>query len=243
VADSKLCRKDLGEGRWCVVLLLGTRSSDALVKPPRTADLAPERECLHELGLNLRPCLRAPLLVLDFAQDTVDPKPRVPEALVGVALFVHFVFGPHGVSGSDPSCRSSAAQVEQRMGRPIGKLHATAKTRTWRAFSSGNDNGLPTPRRRASCSAARGCRACDYATARVRGVSRSQRRCSRKKRNVDRSLPLRPARVPRRGAVTPGTCLGERPQKSAKHPPVLEPLNQQGDTHDTRYEKEPDTTE
>src|SRR5262249_5011396 len=100
--DSKLCRRDLGEGRWCLVLLLGTGSSRALVEPSGTADLAPERECLHELSLNLRPRLRAPLLVLDFAQDTVDPKPRVPEALVGVALFVHFVFGPHGVSGSGP---------------------------------------------------------------------------------------------------------------------------------------------
>ena len=43
--------------------------------------------------------------------------------------------------------------------------------------------------------------------------------------------------------MTPEPCLGEVPPKSAKHPPVLEPLNQQGDTHDTRYEKEPDTTE
>jgi hypothetical protein len=60
----------------------------------------------------------------------------------------------------------------------------------------GNDSGLPTPRRRASSSAARGCRACDHATARVREVSRSpRRRCSCKKRSVDRSLPLRPARV------------------------------------------------
>ena len=88
------------------------------------ADLAPERECLHELSLNLRPRLRAPLLVLDFAQDTVDPKPRVPEALVGVALFVHFVSGLQGVTtlGRDE-------EPTPVMGRPTGKLHAIAKTR------------------------------------------------------------------------------------------------------------------
>ena len=54
----------------------------------------PQRERLRELGLHLRPGLGAPVLVQHRAQDTVDAKPRVPEALVGVALFVHLVFGP-----------------------------------------------------------------------------------------------------------------------------------------------------
>ncbi len=46
-----------------------------------------QRERLRELGLDLRPRLRAPTLVQHRTQDAVDAEPRVPEAGVGV---VHF---------------------------------------------------------------------------------------------------------------------------------------------------------
>src|SRR2546428_2233888 len=55
-----------------------------LGEPPRPPDLTPERERLLELGLDLRPRLRAPALVQHRAQDAVDSEPGMPEAGVGL---------------------------------------------------------------------------------------------------------------------------------------------------------------
>jgi len=71
----------------------------------------PQRERLRELGLHLRPGLGAPVLVQHRAQDTVDAKPRVPEALVGVALSVHLVFG-HGVGAPLSTANRTRAERE-----------------------------------------------------------------------------------------------------------------------------------
>src|SRR5713101_5423139 len=56
----------------------------SLVEPSGAPDLAPERERLLELGLDLRPGLRAPALVQHRAQDAVDSEPGMPEAGVGL---------------------------------------------------------------------------------------------------------------------------------------------------------------
>src|SRR2546425_13306191 len=79
----------------------------SLVEPLRAPYLAPQRERLPELGLDLRPCLRAPALVEHCAQEAVDAEPRVTEASVGVA---HLVFGPLGstVSGRQRRTGSGA---------------------------------------------------------------------------------------------------------------------------------------
>jgi len=82
-----------------------------LVEPPRAPNLTPQRERLRELGLHLRPGLGAPVLVQHRAQDTVDAKPRVPEALVGVALSVHLVFG-HGVGAPLSTANRTRAERE-----------------------------------------------------------------------------------------------------------------------------------
>jgi hypothetical protein len=73
-------------------------ASHVQLKPPSSPDLAPERERFLELGLDLRPRLRAPALVQHHAKQAMDAEPGMPEAGVGV---VHFVFGPRGstVSG------------------------------------------------------------------------------------------------------------------------------------------------
>src|SRR5437870_13853137 len=63
-------------------------------------------------GLDLWPRLRAPARLQHHAQDAVDAKPRVPEALVGVALFVHFVSGPRG---PDPSARATERSRSRRL--------------------------------------------------------------------------------------------------------------------------------
>jgi hypothetical protein len=70
----------------------------SLVEPARAADLTPKRQRLLELGLDLRRRVGAPARPSHHAQNAVDAKPRVPEALVGVSLFVHFVSGPHGTT-------------------------------------------------------------------------------------------------------------------------------------------------
>jgi len=80
-------------------------------EPPRPPDLAPERERPPELDPDLSPRLRAPVLVQHRAQDTVDAKPRVPEALVGVALSVHLVFG-HGVGAPLSTANRTRAERE-----------------------------------------------------------------------------------------------------------------------------------
>src|SRR2546428_10123185 len=66
-------------------------SSSELVKPSRAPDLAPQRQRLLELGLDLWPRLRAPARTEHDPDDAVDAEPRVPEAGGGV---VHFPFGP-----------------------------------------------------------------------------------------------------------------------------------------------------
>src|SRR2546425_3521314 len=90
-------------------------SSSELVKPSRAPDLDPQRQRLLELGLDLWPRLRAPARVPHRAQDAVDAKPRVPEALVGVARFVHFA------APRFTAMRSWALQVRKSVvsGRPI----------------------------------------------------------------------------------------------------------------------------
>src|SRR4029077_3273009 len=55
------------------------------VEPARAPDLAPERERLRELCLDLRPRLRAPMRVQHHAHNAVDAEPGRPEASV-----VHF---------------------------------------------------------------------------------------------------------------------------------------------------------
>ena len=45
------------------------------------------------------------------AQDAVDAEPRVPEALVGVALSVHLVFG-HGVGALLSTANRTRAERE-----------------------------------------------------------------------------------------------------------------------------------
>ena len=45
------------------------------------------------------------------AQDAVDAEPRVPEALVGVALSVHLVFG-HGVGAPLSTANRTRAERE-----------------------------------------------------------------------------------------------------------------------------------
>jgi hypothetical protein len=63
-------------------------------EPPRPPDHAPQRERPPELDSDLGPRLGAPVRVEHHAQDAVDAEPGMPEAGVGVALFVHFVSGP-----------------------------------------------------------------------------------------------------------------------------------------------------
>src|SRR5439155_7827568 len=62
-------------------LLIFTRQSS--VEPPRAPDLTPQRERPLELGLDLRPSLRAPTRVQHQTQDAVDAEPWVPAASVG----------------------------------------------------------------------------------------------------------------------------------------------------------------
>jgi hypothetical protein len=64
-------------------------------------NLTPERQRLRELGLDLRPRLRASARVQHHPQDAVDVEPGMPEAGVGIT---HFVFGPRG---SVPSGRQT----------------------------------------------------------------------------------------------------------------------------------------
>jgi hypothetical protein len=67
-------------------------------------DLAPERERLRELGLHLRPRLRAPACVEHCAEQAIDAEPGVPEAGVGVVHLplAHAGHGAwHAMEGSD----------------------------------------------------------------------------------------------------------------------------------------------
>ena len=50
-----------------------------LVEPPRAPDLTLQRERFRELGLDLRPRLRAPACVEHHAQNAIDAEPGVPE--------------------------------------------------------------------------------------------------------------------------------------------------------------------
>ena len=61
-------------------------SSSELVKPSRAPDLAPQRQRLLELGLDLWPRLRTPARLHHHAQDAVDAEPGVPQALIWDAL-------------------------------------------------------------------------------------------------------------------------------------------------------------
>ena len=168
-----------------------------LLEPARAPDLTPQRERSPELDPELRPRLRAPSLVQHRAQDTVDPKPRVPEALVGVALFVI----------------SSSA----RMGLVAVARHAGQEHRA----DCGADQGeqVPTPRRRASSSAARGCRACDHTTARD-SYDRFTIRVRVKCLSISEHVVQRLAEAENRGhdEMTPGptACIEERLEELAK---------------------------
>jgi hypothetical protein len=71
-----------------------SRVQSQLAEPARAPALAPQRERPPELDANDGPCLRAPARVQHHAQDAVDAESAMPEAGVGVALFVHLVFGP-----------------------------------------------------------------------------------------------------------------------------------------------------
>ena len=55
---------------------------------PARLNLTPQRERLFELGLYVRPRLRAPARVQHHAQDAVNAEPEVPEAGVNVAIFI-----------------------------------------------------------------------------------------------------------------------------------------------------------
>jgi hypothetical protein len=71
------------------------RARGGLIEPPRPPNLTPQRERLLELGLDLRPRLRAPARVQHHAQHTVDAEPGVPRA----AVSFNFPFSHPGVSG------------------------------------------------------------------------------------------------------------------------------------------------
>src|SRR5438132_2559119 len=85
-----------------------------LLEPPGTLDLAPQCERSLELDSDLRPRLGAPVRMEHHAQDAIDAEPGMPEAGVGVALFVYFVSGPrgstvsgqHSISVTFPRCSS-----------------------------------------------------------------------------------------------------------------------------------------
>ena len=62
-------------------------------EPPRTPDLAPQRDRLPEFDPDLGPRLRAPVGAQHHAQGAVDAEPGMPEAGVDA---VHFPFGPRG---------------------------------------------------------------------------------------------------------------------------------------------------
>ena len=66
---------------------------------------------LLELGSDLRPRLGAPTRAQHHAQDAVDAKPGMPEALVGVAFSVHLVFG-HGVGAPLSTVSRTRAEHE-----------------------------------------------------------------------------------------------------------------------------------
>src|SRR5882672_3390617 len=100
-----------------------------LVEPPRASDLAPEREGLLELGLDLRPGVRAPALVQHRTQDAVDAELGVPEAGVGV---VHFPFGPRSVQlrwvlPAVSRIWLSIAQIEGVSSRHMGQYWTTSR--------------------------------------------------------------------------------------------------------------------
>ena len=71
---------------------------------------------LLELGSDLRPRLGAPTRAQHHAQDAVDAKPGMPEALVGVAFSVHLVFG-HGV-GAPLNRQSHEGRARERRNGP-----------------------------------------------------------------------------------------------------------------------------
>jgi hypothetical protein len=58
-------------------------------------NLTPERQRLRDLGLDLRPRLRAPVRVQHHAQDAVDAEPGVPETgVVHAATLLSARAGP-----------------------------------------------------------------------------------------------------------------------------------------------------
>src|SRR2546428_13334749 len=93
-------------------------SSSELVKPSRAPDLAPQRQRLLELGLDLWPRLRAPARTEHDPDDAVDAEPRVPEAGGGVG-FLSLWSPPRGRRRAP---RPPPPPPPARVGAPVSRV-------------------------------------------------------------------------------------------------------------------------